>query len=102
MRVVSVVLTVLTYLENNNLLEINQGGFRKKHSTMDTIAKFTNAIFDVINNREITTAVFIDLAKAFDTVNYEILLKKQKYTGIKGNLLKLALDITFRIPFKFC
>ena len=80
---------IMFHLERNNLLEINQGGFRKKHSTMDTISKFTNDIFNGLNNREMTTAVFIDLAKAFDTVNHEILLKKLKYIGIKGNLLKL-------------
>ena len=80
---------IMFHLERNNLLEINQGGFRKNHSTMDTIAKFTNDIFDGINNRNITTAVFIDLAKAFDTVNHEILLKKLDFIGIKGNLLKL-------------
>ena len=63
-------------LERNNLWEINQGGFRKNHSTMGTIAKFTNDIFNGINTREITTAVFIDLAKAFDTVNHTILINK--------------------------
>ena len=46
---------------------------------MDIIAKFTNDIFNGLNNRELTTAVFIDLAKAFDTVNHIILLEKLKY-----------------------
>ena len=67
---------VMFHLERNNLFEINQRGFRNNHSTMDTIAKFTNYIFNGINNREVTTACFIDLAKAFDTVNHKILLKK--------------------------
>ena len=80
---------IMFHVERNNLLENNQGGFRKNHSTMDTIAKFTNDIFEGINNREITTAVFIDLAKAFDTVNHTILLKKLGYIGIKGNLHKI-------------
>ena len=80
---------IMFHLERNNLLETNQGGFQKKHSTMNTIAKLTNDIFEGINNREITTTVYIDLAKAFDTVNHKILLKKLKFIGIKGNLLKL-------------
>ena len=42
-----------------------------------------------MNNRIINTAVFIDLAKAFDTVNHKILLKKLDYIGIKGNLHKI-------------
>ena len=77
------------HLERNNLLEKNQGGFRKNHSTMNTIAKFTNDLFNGINNMKITTAVYIDLPKAFDTVNHKILIKKLNFIGIKGNLLKL-------------
>ena len=80
---------IMFHLERNNLLEKNQGGFRKNHSTMDTIAKFTNDIFEGINKRKCTTSVFIDLAKAFDTVNHEILLKKLKILGIQGNLITL-------------
>ena len=80
---------VMFHLERNNLLEINQGGFRKNHSTMDTIAKFSNDIFNGINKRELTVACFIDLAKAFDTVNHKILLKKLEMLGITGNLKKL-------------
>ena len=46
----------------------------KNHSTLDIIATFTNDISNSINNIELTTAVYIDLAKAFDTcmVNHEI------------------------------
>ena len=79
---------IMFHMERLNLLETNQGGFRKNHSTLDTIAKFTNDIFNGINNREITTAVYIDLAKGFDTVNHKILLEKLKFVGIKGNLIK--------------
>ena len=80
---------IMFHLERNNLLEPNQGGFRKNHSTMDKIAKFTNDIFEGMNNRQYTTSIFIDLAKAFDTVNHHILLKKLTHLGIKGNLNKL-------------
>ena len=76
------------HIERNHLLESNQGGFRKNHSTMDTIAKFTNYLFYGINNKETTVACFIDLAKAFDTVNHKILIKKLEHLGITGNLNK--------------
>ena len=66
---------VMIRFERNHLLECQQGGFRKNHSTMDTIAKFTNDVFNGTNNKEITIACFIDLAKAFDTVNHTILIK---------------------------
>ena len=79
---------VMFHIERNNLLECHQGGFRKNHSTMDTIAKFTNDLFIGINNKETTKACFIDLAKAFDTVYHKILIKKLEYLGITGNLNK--------------
>ena len=56
---------VMFHFERNYLLECQQGGFTKNHSTMDTIAKFTNGLFNALNNKEITIACFIDLAKAF-------------------------------------
>ena len=83
---------VMFHFERNNILEGNQGGFRKKHSTMDTIAKFTNDIFNGMNKRNITLAAFIDLAKAFDTVNHKILIQKLETLGITGNLLKLFIN----------
>ena len=79
---------MMFHLERNNLLECNQGGFRKNHFIMDTIAKLTNDIFNGINNRELTVACFIDLAKAFDTVSHKILIKKIEMLDITGNLKK--------------
>ena len=63
------------FIETNQLLDANQGGFRKKQSTINTIPKLTNDIFSGINERDLTSACFIDMAKAFDTVNHKILLK---------------------------
>ena len=50
---------------------------------------FTNDIFNAIDNRKVTLATFIDMAKAFDTVNHKILVKKLEYLGISGKMLKL-------------
>ena len=76
-----------SHLEDNDLLDINQGGFRKNHSTIHTVTKLTNDIFNGINTREVTLACFIDMAKAFDTVNHEILIQKLSKLGIKQVLL---------------
>ena len=75
------------YLEENNLLDVRQGGFRPKHSTCNTTVDFTEDIYRNMNNGEITVAVYIDLRKAFDTVNHVILLKKMKKMGISNVLL---------------
>ena len=78
---------IYSHLENTNLLDPNQGGFRKKHSTIGTISQLTNEIFEGMNNRIMTVACFIDMAKAFDTVNHKILCKKLYKLGINGRLI---------------
>ena len=75
------------FLETNNILCQEQCGFRKGRSTVDSIVNLTNAIFNSINNHEACMAVFIDLKKAFDTINHTILISKLEYMGIGGNLL---------------
>ena len=51
----------------------------------------TSHIYEGINNREMTVACFIDMAKAFDTVNHNILCKQLDRLGIKGILAKCFL-----------
>ena len=79
--------TLTNYLETNNILDPNQGGFRPKHSTTDSAVKLTEDIYYGMNNKEYTSVVYVDLRKAFDTVNYNILIKKLGKIGI-GNKLK--------------
>ena len=76
------------YFENNNLLSNNQSGFRKNYSTTKSIVEFNDIIFENMNNGKASAAVFIDLRKAFDTVNHSILLKKLSKMGIKNNLFE--------------
>ena len=75
------------FLERNDLLCDEQNGFRRDRSTTQSIVKLTDSLFTAINNQEISIAIFIDLKKAFDTVNHSILLRKLEHLGIKGNLL---------------
>ena len=80
---------MIHHLEINGYLDANQGGFRKDNSTINTTVKFTNDIFNAINSRQVTLSTFIDMAKAFDTVNHEILVKKLIKLGFTGTLLAL-------------
>ena len=66
------------HLESNNLLNEYQFGFRSKRSTASAILYFTEHIRQSLNSGQITGAIFIDLRKAFDTVNHCILLNKLK------------------------
>ena len=75
------------HLESNNLLSEFQGGFRKNHSTTSSIIALTENIFKGIDKKEVTMAIFVDLAKAFNTINHKQIVVKLVKAGIMGNLL---------------
>ena len=76
---------LLNYLETYDLLlNSAQGGFRPGHSTTDTIARFTDDVLLKANDSQCTLATFIDLRKAFDTVDHSILPHKPISLGIKN------------------
>ena len=76
-----------TFLENNDLLISEQGGFRKGKSTIHTIAQFTDDILLQLNDNNFTIAAFIDFKKAFDTVDHSILLRKLQHYGLGNDTL---------------
>ena len=78
---------ISSFLEERNFLTKNQGGFRKGFSTVSTIADLTDDIFQNINKGYTTMAAFIDLKKAFDTVNFDILIRKLYKAGIRSSVL---------------
>jgi hypothetical protein len=80
---------IYNHLSLNNILYTNQYGFKKNTSTEHAILHITRSISESFENSQYTLGVFIDLSKAFDTIDHQILLKKIKYYGIKGNVLKL-------------
>jgi len=76
------------FLENNNILYEYQFGFRKNYSTSHAMMEVMDNIYQNWDNHELTIGIFLDLQKAFDTVNYDILLKKLEIYGIRGIVLK--------------
>ena len=83
---------ISSFWEDNNILSANQGGFRKGYSTVATIADLTDRLFHHINLGDTTLAAFVDLRKAFDTVNLNILLKKLQLAGIGDEVLAWCKD----------
>ena len=76
------------YLNNNALLNNCQSGFRSLHSTLTALLEATNNWSLNINNGVINGIIFIDLKKAFDTIDHTILLSKLSIYGIDENSLK--------------
>ena len=66
-----------------------QYGFRKGHSTTQALIELTDNIKKGIDDKKYTCGIFIDLCKAFDTVDHAILLGKMYHYGIRGIVHKL-------------
>lgn len=77
------------FVDKNNILFINQFGFRKYHNTIDALIKVHDHITEEKRNKRKIIGIFLDFRKAFDSINTEILISKLEYYGISGPYNKL-------------
>ena len=75
-------------LHDNNFLFQKQFGFTKGYSTDHALIKLMDSMYDSFNQNKYPLAGFIDLSKAFDTADHNILIDKLNLHGIKNNSLK--------------
>ena len=78
---------LIGFLNQSKQIYSRQFGFRKGHSTVDTLINIVERIRVTLDKSEFACGVFVDLQKAFDTVDHEILLLKLSHYGIRGTEL---------------
>ena len=80
--------SLYNFLLEHNIIYQNQFGFRTNNSTVFALAEITEMIKVSIDNRKFGCGIFVDLRKAFDTANHEILLNKLEHYGVRESILK--------------
>ena len=83
-------------MNENEILNDKQFGSRAGHSTEHAILEVIDQDSNAFENNNFVLGVFIDLSKASDTVDHNILLEKLSMYGVKGNNLKFRSQEFFR------
>jgi hypothetical protein len=77
------------HLGSQAILNEQQYGFRNGKSTENASFTLIHEILTALNNKQVVGGLFLDLHKAFDSMNHEILLKKMEFYGIIGKFNQL-------------
>ena len=87
---------IYCFLENNGLLGVEQGGFRKNNSTIDHIFALHCLIDIYLKKKKRLFCTFIDYSKAFDKIHRNILWEKLINTGIRGKILNIIRELYYK------
>ena len=79
---------LVNFLDKCGTIYEYQFGFRKKHSTSLALIEVVDSIYKHLDNHDYVVGIYIDLQKAFDTVDHNILLAKMYKYGIRGTMHK--------------
>ena len=78
---------LLSFCNKFNIINDEQFGFRKNISTLNSIETLQKKVIESLDSNKYCVGLFVDLKKAFDTVNHSILINKLDYYGIRGKPL---------------
>ena len=79
---------ICSYIESKYLLKDTISGFRKSHSTCTLMLKIRDDILRSMSKGELTLSIFSDYSKAFDTVQYNTIIRKLHNLGFSHSSLK--------------
>ena len=80
---------IYSFVQSQGIVNPNQFGFRKSHSTSHAVNHSVKIIEDALKRQQHVLGIFVDLSKAFDTIDHKTLLSKLDGYGIRGNAHKL-------------
>ena len=86
---------LMEYFTSKNLFCLQQFDFRPGHSAELAALKLVNHLISEVDSCNITTNIYIDLSKAFDTLNFDILLNKLDYYSVQGCANRLSYSYLF-------
>ena len=80
---------IRAFLDENGILSKLQHGYRSGFSTKTALLSLTDLIYNMVSDNKYSLCTFLDLSKAFDTVDHKILLEKLSHYGIRGQANEL-------------
>ena len=83
---------MLKFIDKHKILSTQQFGFRKKMGTETALANYIDYILSGLKDKKYTISIFMDLSKAFDVLNHDILKSKLEHYGFRNNFLNFLMD----------
>ena len=83
---------MIKYIDKNKILSSKQYGFRKNMGTETALAHYIDYILTGLKDKNYTVSIFMDLSKAFDVLNHDILKIKLEHYGFRSNFLNFLMN----------